>query len=58
MEQFVEHFGTLLLVLLSLHGFALLICNMTKTPKDDEFVKNAYKVIEVLAGIVTAKAKR
>jgi hypothetical protein len=58
MEQFVDHLGTFLSAALSLHAFALLICNLTKTPKDDEFVAKAYKVIEVFAGIITPRAKK
>ena len=58
MEDLIHHFGTLFAVLLSLHGTALLVCNLTKTPKDDEFVAKAYKLIEVLAGIITPKAKK
>jgi hypothetical protein len=56
--QSLEHAQTFFTLALSLHGFALLICNMTKTPKDDEFVAKAYKVIEVFAGIITPRAKK
>jgi hypothetical protein len=58
MEQFLEHFGKLLLILLSLHATALAICNLTPSPKDDEFVAKFYKLIECLAGIITPLAKR
>jgi hypothetical protein len=34
------------------------IVNITPTPKDDETVAKIYKVIEVLAGIITKLAKK
>jgi hypothetical protein len=41
-----------------LHSAALVIVNLTKTPKDDDFVAKAYKLIEIVAGIVTPCAKQ
>ena len=40
------------------HGLALIIVNLTKTPKDNEALAKAYKLIEVIAGLVTPLAKR
>jgi len=37
---------------------ALAIVNVTPTPKDDELYGKLYKVIEVIAGIVTKLAKK
>jgi hypothetical protein len=37
--------------LLALHGLAILIVNLTPTPKDNAIVAKAYKVLEWLAGI-------
>jgi len=34
------------------------IVNLTKTPKDDEYLSKIYRVIEILAGIVTKLAKK
>ena len=48
----------LLAVVLSLHGTALLIVNLTPTPSDDAVLAKAYKVIEFLGGLVTKKAKQ
>jgi hypothetical protein len=31
--------------------------NLTPTPKDDEIIAKIYKVVEVLAGILTDRAK-
>jgi hypothetical protein len=55
---FFQHFQTFFTVAASLHGAALVIVNLTKTPKDDEFVAKAYKLIEIVAGIVTPRAKQ
>jgi len=57
MELF-KQVETFFAVALSLHAFALVIVNLTKTPKDDEFVAKAYKLIEVFAGIITPRAKK
>jgi hypothetical protein len=56
--EYFQHFQTFLTLAASLHGAALVICNLTKSPKDDEFVAKAYKLIEILAGIVTPRAKQ
>lgn len=53
-----EHYGDLIAILIALHAVALLIVNLTPTPKDDEFVAKAYKIIEFLGGIISAKAKQ
>jgi hypothetical protein len=45
-------------ILIAVHAVALLIVNLTPTPKDDEIVAKYYRVIEFLAGIVTKLAKR
>ncbi|MFZ9315661.1 MAG: hypothetical protein ACO24P_00240 [Candidatus Nanopelagicaceae bacterium] len=44
--------------LLALHAAAVAIVNLTPTPKDDAVVAQAYRVIEIFAGIVTRLAKR
>jgi len=47
-----------LAIFLALHGLAIAIVNLTPTPKDDEFLKKIYKPIEMLAGIISSKAKQ
>lgn len=49
----------------ALHGVALVIVNITPTPKDDEALGNVrrvavrlYRAIEILAGIVGPLVKR
>jgi len=45
-------------ILAALHVLALAVVNATPTPKDDEIYGKLYKVIEVIAGIVTRTAKK
>lgn len=47
----MTNWETIVAVLFALHGLALAVVNLTATPKDDEFVGKAYKVIEIIAGI-------
>lgn len=50
--------ATILAVLGAVHTIALFIVNLTPTPKDNEILGKVYKVVEVLAGLVTKKAKQ
>ena len=52
-------------LVVAIHGVALVIVNITPTPKDNEALGNfsrmvvkAYRAIEILAGIVSPLAKR
>ena len=45
-------------ILAALHVLALAVVNATPTLKDDEIYGKLYKVIEVIAGIVTKTAKK
>lgn len=51
------HSGEILAALLAIHAAAVAIVNLTPTPKDDAIVAKAYRVIEILAGIVTRFSK-
>jgi len=42
----------------ALHILALAIVNLTPTPKDDEIYGKLYKVVEMIAGIVSKTAKK
>lgn len=42
----------------ALHILALAIVNVTPTPKDDELYGKFYKVIEIIAGIISKTAKK
>lgn len=44
--------------LFAIHAAAVAVVNLTPTPKDDEIVAKFYRVIEILAGIVSRTAKR
>lgn len=42
----------------AIHAAALIVVNLTPTPKDNAAYAKFYKVVEVLAGIVTKLAKK
>jgi hypothetical protein len=44
-------------VLFAIHAAALAFVNLTPTPKDNEVVAKYYRVLEILAGIVTKFSK-
>lgn len=48
----------LVIALFAIHGAAVAITNLTPTPKDNEVVAKSYRWIEILAGIITKKAKQ
>jgi hypothetical protein len=61
----MDRFAQYVALVVALHGAALVIVNMTPTPKDDEALGNArrlvvkvYRAVEILAGIVGPLAKR
>ena len=54
MEWIEENLAVLLL---GVHGLALAIINTTPTPKDDGILKIIYKVVEIVAGVLTPKVK-
>lgn len=58
MENLLSNAQQLVEILLAVHGVAVLIVNLTPTPKDNEVVAKYYRVIEVLAGIITRLAKK
>lgn len=57
MSFITENWETFLAVLAALHGLAVAIVNLTPTPKDDEILAKIYRVVEILAGIITDRAK-
>ncbi len=58
MAQIIDHAENLIQVLFAVHVIALFFVNLTPTPKDNEAVYKYYKLVELLAGIVTRLAKR
>jgi len=58
MDQIIDNAQKIVEILLAVHAVAILIVNLTPTPKDDAIVAKYYRVIEFLAGLVTKLAKR
>ena len=60
--QMLSEYATLAV---AIHGVALVVVNMTPTPKDNaaldtysRLVVKAYRAIEILAGIISPRVKR
>lgn len=65
MEWIIANRRDLFEVLVAAHAVAVLVVNLTPTPRDDEAVgtagtmlRQAYRALEVLAGVVTPLVKR
>ena len=58
MAWLMQNHTNLFTALFAVHAAAVVIVNMTPTPKDDEIVGKAYKVLEMAAGIFTKIAKK
>lgn len=61
----MEHLADYIALAVAIHGVALAVVNLTPTPKDNEaldsyarVVVKAYRAIEILAGIISPRAKR
>lgn len=61
MDQFAEYVA----LAVAIHGLALVVVNLTPTPKDNDALDGAakvvvkvYRAVEILAGIVSRKAKQ
>jgi len=61
----MKHLPEYVALAVAIHSVALIIVNLTPTPKDDEalgtisaLAVKAYRVLEIVAGIVTPLAKR
>lgn len=57
MQQILAHAQNLLTVLFAVHALALAIVNLTPTPKDNTMVAKYYRVLEILAGVITRLVK-
>jgi hypothetical protein len=60
----MNHLDDYVALAVALHTAALIICNLTPTPKDDEALGDAgkvavklYRALEIVAGIVLPLAK-
>lgn len=58
MEFVTENWGGVLTALAAAHALAVAIVNLTPTPKDDEILAKVYRVVEIVAGLFTSKAKQ
>jgi hypothetical protein len=61
MDQFTDYIA----LAVAIHGVALIVVNLTPTPKDDaaltaasKAVVKIYRAIEILAGVITPFVKR
>lgn len=54
----VNNYDTIMVAAAAAHGLALAVVNMTHTPKAGAVVNRAYRMVEILAGIVAGKAKK
>ena len=61
----MERFADYIALIAAIHGVAVVVVNMTPTPKDDEALSTyrrlaikSYRALEILAGIITPLAKR
>ena len=57
LDFITTHWQTIIGFLLAVHGLAVAIVNATPTPADNIWVGKFYRLIEVLAGLFTEKAK-
>lgn len=53
-----EHAQAIASIALTLHIWAIVVVNLTPTPRDDAMLRRAYRILEALAGIFTPLAKR
>lgn len=58
MDTILGHTKTAFDILIAGHALALIIVNLTPTPKDNEALAKFYRAVEFLAGIVTRLAKK
>ena len=54
----MDHFHKFFTYAVAVHGVAVAITNLTPTPKDDSIVAAAYRIIEILAGVITPRVKQ
>lgn len=61
----IDHLPEYVALAIAIHGVALIIVNLTPSPKDDEalgtisaMAVKLYRVLEITAGIVLPNAKR
>lgn len=53
----LDHWDAILGVLTAAHALALAIINLTSTPNPDSPRRGPYRFVELMAGVITKKAK-
>lgn len=53
----MEHIDTAIALFFALHAVAVIVVNVTPTPKDDKVLSRIYQGVEKAAGIITKRAK-
>lgn len=61
----MDHFADYVALAVAIHGVAVVIVNLTPTPKDNQALDTysrlavrVYRAVEILAGIISPLAKR
>ena len=57
MDWLTQNMNAIVAILLALHGLAVVIVNLTPTPADDKVLGKVYKLIELIGGLWTKRAK-
>ncbi|MBD2588653.1 hypothetical protein [Synechococcus elongatus] len=58
MSQILQHKDEIFTVFLYVHAAALVIVNLTPTPKDNQVLGGVYRAVEFAAGFLGARAKK
>ena len=53
----MEHLNQYLEVALAIHAACSAVCALTSTPRDDQFLRKVYRLIEI-GGLVIGRAKQ
>ena len=56
MQWLTDNLGEIISLVAGLHVVALIIVNLTPTPKDNEVLAKVYGFVKKLAGLITAKS--
>ena len=56
-DYFINYQEEILTFLAAAHAFALAIVNLTPTPTDNTILAKIYGYVEIVAGLLTRKAK-
>lgn len=57
MDWLVDNWVDISAIVGAMHVLALVIVNMTKTPKDNDWVGRVYRWFEIFGGLITSRSK-